>query len=385
MKTVRDRDLWLIDILTALLIVIIVLLPSNALRIVIGLPLVFFFPGYILIAALFPRKESLGGVERVALSFGMSIVVVPLIGLILNYMPWGIRLYPVLISLAAFILIMSAIAWRRRRKLPAAERFTISLSFKLPSWEERGVLDMVLSVVLVVAMVGAIATLVYAIATPKVGERFTEFYILGEEEKATGYPTELSLGERGEVILGVVNHEQEEVDYQVRVRINGAAGTVKAWLKEGGSLVELPDNTLIMEGLLHEEKWQGRIIFEPLFRGEKQKLEFLLFSSLMREDYSLSANLDSGNFFALEINEAEGWATASLNNESGAAHSYGIEVWQNGALHKEVGFTVLEGNEIEEKFSFPPDKSIFLVYEDGELVIEDSGAELSLHLWLDVD
>jgi uncharacterized membrane protein len=49
--------------------------------------MVLFFPGYTLISALFPRKDSLSGVERLALSFGLSIAVVPLIGLILNYMP----------------------------------------------------------------------------------------------------------------------------------------------------------------------------------------------------------------------------------------------------------------------------------------------------------
>jgi len=29
------------------------------------------------------------GIERVALSFGLSIAIVPLIGLVLNFTPWG--------------------------------------------------------------------------------------------------------------------------------------------------------------------------------------------------------------------------------------------------------------------------------------------------------
>ena len=50
-------------------------------RIPLGLVMVLFVPGYSLIAALFPRKNDLDGIERVALSFGLSIAVVPLIGL----------------------------------------------------------------------------------------------------------------------------------------------------------------------------------------------------------------------------------------------------------------------------------------------------------------
>ncbi len=81
------------------------------LRVALGLPFILFFPGYVLIAALFSRKDDLSGIERVALSFGLSIAVVPLIGLGLNYTPWGIRLAPVLVSLIIFIVAVSGIAW----------------------------------------------------------------------------------------------------------------------------------------------------------------------------------------------------------------------------------------------------------------------------------
>ena len=90
--------------LIAIVALSLILLPlaaftTGALRIALGLAFGLFFPGYTLIAALFPKKDSLNGIERLALSFGLSIVVVPLIGLILNYTPWGISLYPILVSL----------------------------------------------------------------------------------------------------------------------------------------------------------------------------------------------------------------------------------------------------------------------------------------------
>ena len=268
MKARRDKDLWLIGILTILLAVVIAFSPSTIARIILGLPFVLFFPGYTLIAALFPRKGSLGGVERVALSFGLSIAVVPLIGLILNYTPWGIRLYPILISLAVFILATSGVAWYRRGKLAPEERFRVSFNIRLPSWQGQSMPDKVLSVVLAVAIVGAIGTLGYVVATPKVGEKFTEFYILGPEGKAANYTTELKVGEEGRVILGIVNHEQERVSYKVEIWIDGE----KAKLRAGGE-----DRDEIRVELEHEGKWEKEVGFVPQKAGEKQKVEFVLY------------------------------------------------------------------------------------------------------------
>jgi uncharacterized membrane protein len=268
MKARRDNDLWLIDILTILLIVIIALCPSTIARIILGLPFVLFFTGYTLMAALFPKKESLGGVERVALSFGLSIAVVPLIGLILNYTPWGIRLYPILISLAVFILATSGVVWYRRGKLAPEERFRVPFNIKLPFWRGQSTPDKVLSVVLVVVIAGAIGTLGYVIAAPKVGEKFTESYILGPEGKAEHYPEELKVGEEGRVIVGIVNHEQEQASYKVEVWIDGE----KAKLRIGGE-----DRDKIMVELENEEEWREEVSFVPQKAGEKQKVEFVLY------------------------------------------------------------------------------------------------------------
>jgi len=91
-----------------LLLIPLVLLTSGPVRIALGLALVLFFPGYALVAALFPRRRDLELVERIALSFGGSLAIVPLIGLGLNYTPWGIRLDSVLTSLLVFT-IMAAV------------------------------------------------------------------------------------------------------------------------------------------------------------------------------------------------------------------------------------------------------------------------------------
>lgn len=229
------------------------------LRIGTGLPFVLFFPGYSLIAALFPGKKDLDGIERVALSFGLSIAVAPLIGLALNYTPWGIRLHPIAISLLAFILLMSYIAITRRKRLPEDERYLVALDIELPRWRELSRVDRILSVALIASIGFAIGALAYVIVTPKVGERFTEFYILGSSGKAEGYPRRLSVGEEGKVIMGIVNHEFAQVDYAVQVRVGGHPQTRIADISLG-----------------HEEKLEQMVAFSSDVPSENMKVEFWL-------------------------------------------------------------------------------------------------------------
>jgi uncharacterized membrane protein len=271
MKTREGKDLWLIGILTVLLVVVIVSIPFTVPRIILGLPFLLFFPGYTLMAALFPKKGSLGGVERLALSFGLSIAVVVLIGLVLNFTPWGIRLYPILISLGVFIITASGVAWYRRRKLAREERFTVSFNFRLPffqDWQKRTTADNVLSLLFAVVIAVAIGTVGYVIATPRVGEKFSEFYILGPSGQANSYPTELKVGDEGKVILGIVNHEQEETSYRVEISIGGEK--TKLWING-------EERDEISVELENGGKWEQEVGFVPQKAGQHQKVEFVLY------------------------------------------------------------------------------------------------------------
>ena len=129
-----ERDLLLINIFSALLIAVIAFFPNSPARIILGLPFILFFPGYILICALFPRRKDLDIIERLALSMGLSIAVTSLMGLMLNYTPFGIRLYPVMLSLFLFMLLMSAVAVYRRRNIPPRGVFAPLTSISISGW-----------------------------------------------------------------------------------------------------------------------------------------------------------------------------------------------------------------------------------------------------------
>ena len=88
--------------------------PFIYLRYILGSVFVLFLPGYMLIEALYPKPKDLETLERLALSIGLSLALVPLTGLLLNYTPWGIRLNPILVSLTLMTGVLALVAALRK-------------------------------------------------------------------------------------------------------------------------------------------------------------------------------------------------------------------------------------------------------------------------------
>jgi uncharacterized membrane protein len=226
--------------------------------------MVLFLPGYSLIAALFPKKNDLDGIERLALSFGLSIAVVPLIGLGLNFTPFGIRLVAILVSLSIFTLAMCLIAHFRRSKLTCEERFEVPFSYIYSSLKseisgsKQGV-DRILTIILILSILASVIMLIYVIVTPKQGEKFTEFYILGDNGKADGYPTQMEIGKNSSVIVGITNHEYMLTNYTLEI-----------------SLENITLNKMQVH-LMHNSTLEERIFFTPEKTGDNLKLGFILY------------------------------------------------------------------------------------------------------------
>ena len=372
MKLRLKNELVLINFLTIVLILTISFFPIKALRIALGLPFILFFPGYTLIAALFPRKTDLDSIERVALSFGLSIAIVPLIGLILNYTPWGIRLYPILLSISGFILMTSAFAWQRRRRLPPAERPEPELHLPL-GWSARSPLDKALSVLLVLAILGALGTLGWVIAKPKVGEKFTEFYILGPKGMAEGYPRKLKLGEEGKVILGIINREHEPMGYRVDLLINGEK------IQEIGPV-----------SLNHDQKWEKFISFKPRKGGENQKVEFLLYKIRHLDkpkDTLLQLRLEKEFLGEGKNRRVKKGFRAVVRNLGDGEATYEVRLGEGVPGLKPI--RLKGGEEWKEEFYFEVREGItneFQLLRNGKVIYEEKIEQYpSLHLWVDVE
>jgi len=105
---------WVLITLVAATTMLVFTIRENAFPLVyarhaFGTIFVLGLPGYALIKALFPTKE-LDNIERASLSIGMSLALVSIIGLLLNYTPWGIRATPVTLSLLALTTIFATAA-----------------------------------------------------------------------------------------------------------------------------------------------------------------------------------------------------------------------------------------------------------------------------------
>jgi len=109
-----DENAWfyLVVLATLTTFLAIYILPSTypliTLRWIVGSIFVLFLPGYVTVQALFPEGQELDKIERFALTIGLSLAITPLIGLLLNYTPWGIRLDPIVVALSLFTLGLAA-------------------------------------------------------------------------------------------------------------------------------------------------------------------------------------------------------------------------------------------------------------------------------------
>jgi uncharacterized membrane protein len=218
-------DLKIIYLLLGLGIIGIYLpiLNENQLRIILVAPVIFFIPGYSLTAALFPNNNSIDGLERLVFSIALSIMVLPLIGLALNYTDWGIHLTPIIVSLIIFTFLMVLIAQYRRFQENEEERYKVIFSKIFEGIKEHfppyqdPLLIRSINVIILLVLIAALCLTVYFLVIPRVGEKFTEFYILGENGKAANYPTDLLVGIPSQIIIGIGNHEYQKTNYIVEI------------------------------------------------------------------------------------------------------------------------------------------------------------------------
>jgi len=266
-----NLDLALAALFSLLLIPAVVFTDSLAARVTLGVPFLLFIPGYALVAAFFPGRTRLSAVERLAYSAVLSIALVMLDGLLLNYV-WTIDVYPLLISLEGLTLPVLTIAWMRRRDLIEDERMTFNRAESRPA---TAIIDKILMGVLVLALVAAGATAVYA--GIKNTQPYSEFYLLGVVGKAADYPQKLAVNENGQLTLVLTNHEKQTVAYIVKI-IQG----------DGHTLIDGNKQNEIRVTLARGQKQSYAVSFSFEAAGTGKKLEFDLYKDGSTEVYLIT-------------------------------------------------------------------------------------------------
>lgn len=134
LKTSATLWFWTTILLTIATVAAVFTIPDTDaplvyIRYVLGTIFILWLPGYTFIQALFPEQlpiktssNELDTIERITLSIGLSLALVPIVGLLLNYTPWGIRLTPITLSLTALTIAFAVAAitrqWSIKTKTP---------------------------------------------------------------------------------------------------------------------------------------------------------------------------------------------------------------------------------------------------------------------------
>lgn len=225
----QSIDLFVVIVVTGLSATLALVMPTNSIvRLICALPLVFFLPGYAISAALLPIN-SLGNVERLLFSLGLSVTATALSGLILNLTPWGLQSTTWAITLAVIVVLTSTIAWYRRKADTTIRTEKIERKFNLRLSD-----GLFLGMAIVVA--GAAFGLTKLPVAPNGIAGYTQLWMIAANPNNTN-----------DFRLGLTSAEFTETRYRLQVSIGGQV--VKEWpelsLKPGESwqtAISLPSN-----------------------------------------------------------------------------------------------------------------------------------------------
>lgn len=273
-------------------------LSDPGVRTVLGLLGVLFAPGYALVAALFPRERrggftSLGdrigdpgtvtAVERLVLAVGLSVCLVPLLGIGLSYTPIAVPPAALLATVGYVTVALVPVAIARRALVAPAERFNprfvvplVAAANRLGAHAAQGPnirAESVLSALVIVGLLVAASGIGVAVVTTGDGERFTEFYLVTEDPEtgeyvAGGYPEEIRPGASETVHVGITNQEGARTDYTVVVMLQR--------LDEGGVAEQRTLDSFALTLAPGETRREPHAI-TPDMTGEELRVTYLLY------------------------------------------------------------------------------------------------------------
>lgn len=264
----------------------LLLFPSSALccRSPFLLPLaaisLFFAPGYLLLAALYPDPRRLPPPQRSLGAFGLSVVISSLLLLLVAYTT-GFTTRSAFIALLAWSLPLSLLtALRRRRMHPPRSAFLLTRLFhsadttspqiairkspfaipplaairnsRFVSPRPFPLIPYSLCLILFISLARLIAA---SSATPQ----YTEFYLLGPDRLLGNLPERVPPGAAPEIFLGIANHEGRAVDYRVQIRVSG-----------------FPARPLMTLSLQDGASWEEKIALPSLPDSDRRKITLTL-------------------------------------------------------------------------------------------------------------
>ncbi len=217
---------------------------SGAIRVLMAIPLVLLFPGYALVAALFPGNASeeqrsfdeeqtgfdksvllsggIGPTERFILSVAFSVALVPGIALLTTVTPWGVTVEPVLFGVSVLTISLALVGILSRARLSPSDRFAPTRVIVPPFIREdqstpyKRTNTRPYNIAIAFGLVLLVASAGFAVANPVQPDGFTEFSVETSEldgETETMYESTFSAGEPQDVPISITNQENSDRTY----------------------------------------------------------------------------------------------------------------------------------------------------------------------------
>lgn len=282
---------------------------AHSVRALFAVPSLLFIPGYVLLATLFPRRylapldadpvtvfgnntdsagrhrvESSRRItwgERVALSFGASVAILPLLALAIVPFSGSISREPALLGLTAFVLVGAIAATVRRNRLSKRDRFRVpyrrwTRTLHRTAFGDHSLPDRAISVVLLCSLLAATSAFGFAILAPQQGEAYTSASLLTRTESgdltASGYPDNFTQGDSEQLLLRVANNENVEMTYSAVVQLQR--------VDTAGETVTITDREPLVQKrktVAAGDTWLASHTVEPTMIGEDLRMTYYLY------------------------------------------------------------------------------------------------------------
>lgn len=286
----RNADLAVVGGIVAIAVGVSVLTPTAAVGLPLALLLLFVLPGYVTMAVAYADQGPLVTTsrpmvrvaEQLALSIGLSLAVVPVLGLVTYLSPWSLTEATVVSVVAIYVVLISVLAAVRRSSHTtgsrAESRFgnrVAGSALTIPSPSKMTTTQLLVNGVLVVSVLAATATLGMALLAPPEEAGTTDLHLLtesGDKLVANEYPETVTTGEEAQITVGVTNDEGTRTEYTAvaelqRVRIDGQSVVVVDKTSVGRYQFALEDGNT----------WRQQLTIEPTLIGENLRFAVYLY------------------------------------------------------------------------------------------------------------
>ncbi|MFD1514285.1 DUF1616 domain-containing protein [Halomarina rubra] len=269
---------------------------GSPVRLAIILAALFFLPGYALTTVLFPRAPKVRetnrtwfapinghglpdrpqSAERLVLSFGLSLVLIPLAGLGLSALSLGYSVETVGNATTVLIIAPLLLGTIRRLQTPEESRYIVSFSSALQRPHGRVVgesqTDTAVNLILLFGVLTAVSVLTLAVTAPLSGATYTDFSIVTQNQNGelvtSGYPSEFVVGEHQPLTFIVDNNEGQAAEYEVVILLER--------VDDSGAVVERFELDRFSR-TVEDGQWVEEHQVSPTATGENLRLTYVLY------------------------------------------------------------------------------------------------------------